>query len=178
MRARPDRAAGLCALALLAAPAAAADSENATGEAELLDGFSLVNVDSLDYGRIVPTGAGGAVTINPSNNTRTAVGQTTLIGSDYHRALFTMKAPVGTVMIITGDTNVTLTHSGGVATMDSTLVHRAGSGLVTTMLFGAPIAVMATAPDQEIYSGGTLAVAGTQLPGLYSGTYSITVVYP
>lgn len=169
---------GALGIALLgAAPAQAGDSAAADANAVIIASHQLTNVDPLQFGRIVPTGLGGAVTINASNGAVTTIGQVSTVGSNQTRARFTVKAPIGTVMILSGDPSVVLTRNGGAETMTAALVHRGGSGLIPVSVFFLPIGLQATLADQEIFTGGTLNVAGNQMVGTYEGTFDLIVAY-
>lgn len=167
----------LAAPLLLAAPAAAQDVASADAKAVVLDDIRLQNVEALQFARIVPSGLGGSVTINADTGAVTTIGQVVTIGTDQTRARFTVNAPVGTIMIMSGDPSVVLTRNGGTETMTATLIHRGGIGLVSATVFGLPIGVRAIAPGQVIYTGGTLTVPGTQAVGTYEGSFTLTVAY-
>lgn len=159
------------------APAHAADNAVATAEAEVIAGFQLENVDPLEFGRIVPSGLGGSVMINANTGVVSTIGQIVAVGSNQTRARFTVKAPIGVVMILAGDATVELTRNGGTETMTASLIHRGTTGLVTATVFGLPIGLRATAADQEIHTGGSLLVAGNQAEGTYEGTFTLMVSY-
>lgn len=167
----------LAALMLGASPAAAQDVASADAKAVVLNDIRFENVDPLQFARIVPSGLGGSVTINADTGAVTTIGQVVTIGSDQTRARFTVNAPVGTIMLMSGDPTVQLTRNGGTETMTATLIHKGGTGLVSTMLFGMPIGLRAIAPGQVIYTGGTLTVPGTQAVGTYEGSFTLTVAY-
>ncbi len=171
------RAIAAPALLLFASPAWASDTANADSAAVVLDGFQLQNVEPLQFGRIIPTGLGGSVNLDANNGVVTTIGQVAIVGTDQTRARFTVKAPVGTIMILAGDPSVVLTRNGGSETMTAALIHRGGTGLVGTFVFGLPIGLRAITADQEIYTGGTLNVAGSQLDGIYEGSFSLMVAY-
>ena len=169
--------AALSALLLCAVPAHAADDATADSVAVVLNDSQLKNVEPLQFGRIVPTGLGGSVMINVNTGTVSTIGQVSTVGSDQTRARFTVKAPIGIVMIVIGDPTVELTRVGGTETMTASLVHRGTTGLATVTVLGLPIGLIATAPDQEIYTGGSLVVAGNQAPGTYEGSFTLMVAY-
>lgn len=162
---------------VFAAPAHAADNATADAEAEVIDGFQLQNVDPLQFGQIVPSGLGGTVTINVNTGAVTTLGQVVAVGNNQTRARFTVKAPIGIIMILAGDPTVELTRAGGTETMTASLTHRGTTGLTTTAVFGLPIGLLAIAPDQEIHTGGSLAVAGNQAQGTYEGSFTLMASY-
>lgn len=171
------KAASVAAVLCGTAPVLASDNATATADAEVLAGFQLANVDPLQFGQIVPDGSGGAVTINAGTGGVTTVGQVKIVGTNHTRARFTVHAPIGAVMVLYGDPSVELTRNGGSETMTASLTHRGGSGLITTTVFGLPIGLLATTATQEIYTGGTLNIAGNQAQGTYEGTFNLMVSY-
>ncbi|MFN2099021.1 DUF4402 domain-containing protein [Altererythrobacter sp. MF3-039] len=165
------------AVATPIAPAAAADNTDASGRAVVTLPSTLVNLESLDFGPIVTQGTGGAVTIDPNTNGISSVGDVTIVGTTAHRATFRAQAPIGTVMVMSGDPSVILTRNGGTETMTANLVYDSGTGLIDTLVFGLPIGLQATASDQFFHVGGTLIVSGTQAPGDYEGTFTLSLAY-
>ena len=161
---------------LLATPAAAQDA-SANASAAILNDIQLQNVQPLQFAQIVPSGLGGSVTINAATGAVTTIGQVVAIGSNQTRARFSLNAPVGTVMVLSGDANVTLTRNGGTETMTASLIHRGGTGLVSAMVVNLPIGLRAIAAEQDIYTGGTLTVPGTQAVGTYEGSFNLTIAY-
>lgn len=164
--------------AMLAAAPVAAQGITASSTAEVVDPGTLVKDTDLDFGTIATAGAGGSVTLNVSSGAVSTTGDLAIVGSDPpNRGLFTASAPIGIVMIYSGDPIVTLTRSGGTETMQALLTYDAGAGLLDVVLFGLPIGVRATAPEQEIFVGGTLLVNSGQAEGYYEGEFSLTVAY-
>ncbi|MDZ4308537.1 DUF4402 domain-containing protein [Allopontixanthobacter sp.] len=161
----------------VAAPSLAADDAIAVSTALVFDGTSLQNVQALQFGQIVPTGSGGAVTINADTGSVSTIGEVVALGSNQTRARFTLEVPIGFTMIISGDPSVVLTRAGGTETMTASLIHRPTSGLAAVTVFGLPIGLVATAPTQEIHTGGSLVVAGNQADGFYEGTFTLMVAY-
>ncbi len=171
-------AAVLAAVAMMTtSPAVAGDTSSASAKATVLAGFQLQNTDPLQFGQVVPSGLGGSITIDAATGGVSTLGQLTSVGSNQTRARFTVKAPIGTVLVMAGDPSVQLTRSGGTETMTAALIYKGGSGTVGTLVLGLPIGLKATAADQEIFTGGTLNVAGNQAPGTYQGTFNLMVSY-
>lgn len=163
-------------LSALAVPAAA-EPVNVAADAfvEVDNAILLENTQDLEFGKIAAGATGGTVTIDPATDAASSVGSVALYGAVRHRAVFISRAPIGTVMVSLLDPSVTLTHSGGTATMTATLSRANGPGLVTATVFGLPIGIQATAADQYIYVGGALTVAPGQLEGVYSGEFDLSV---
>ena len=171
--------AAACALGLTVplVPAAAADDADSTSTAEVTIASTLINIDGLDFGPIVDQGTGGAVTIDPDTNGVSSVGDTMVVGTSAHRATFRAQAPIGTVMVMTGDPSVILTRNGGTETMTANLTYDSGTGLIDTLVFGLPIGLQATASDQFFHVGGTLFVTAGQATGTYEGTFTLSLAY-
>lgn len=173
---RKVAAIALVACTALASPAAAEPvAATATATAEVDNAVLLESTQDLEFGKVATGAAGGTVTIDPATDTASTVGTVALYGADRHRAVFVSRAPVGTIMVLLLDPSVTLTHSGGAATMTATLTRANGPGIVTATIFGLPIGLQATAADQYIYVGGALSVPAGQLEGVYSGEFDLTV---
>lgn len=169
----------LAVLAVIGATAVPAAAEPVTTPAdavvEIDNALLLQNTQSLEFGTIATGASGGTVTIDPATDAASSVGTVSLYGTVRHRAEFVSRAPIGTVMVTLLDPSVTLTHSGGVATMTATLSRANGPGLVTATVLGLPIGIQATAADQYIYVGGSLTVAAGQIEGVYSGQFDLSV---
>lgn len=175
-------AAGLLALALCS-PAALAQGEpvaaSADGEASILDDGSIKKLHDLEFGKIVPFGSGGTVTIDAETGAVTTAGNVHIVTPGAHRAWFHTSAPDNILMVLSLDPTVTLTRISGTETMDATLRYHGVYGLETAMLFGLPIAHRTTTSgEQRIAVRGTLTVSGTQTPGLYVGQFNFAVAYP
>ncbi len=166
----------LAAIGTTAVPAVAEPvTTPAAAVVEIDNAVLLENTQSLEFGTIAAGATGGTVTINPANDAASSVGSVTLYGPVRHRAEFVSRAPIGTIMVTLLDPSVTLTHSGGGATMTATLSRANGPGMITATIFGLPIGIQATAADQYIYVGGSLTVVAGQLEGAYSGEFDLSV---
>lgn len=162
--------------ALFAMPAAAEPViVSADAKVEIDNAILLENTQPLEFGKIATGASGGTVTINPATDAASSVGTVALYGPDRHRAVFVSRAPLLSVMVMVLDPSVTLTHSGGTATMTASLTRANGPGLVTATVLGLPIGVRATAEEQYIYVGGSLTVPAGQLEGEYTGEFALTV---
>lgn len=161
--------------AVTSAPACAADMAG-TANAVVVRPNTLVKTDDLDFGSLISGSTGGTVTINPTNNVRSATGGVTPVSSGAHRAAF--QGTGGILFItVTGSNSVTLTRAGGgAAPMTATLTRAmttSGGGI--TLL--GPSVTLLPSGVQTYYVGGTLTVPANQPPGDYSGTFQLTVNY-
>ena len=157
--------------ALFALPAQAQDSQAADSTAEVVLPATLVNLEGLDFGQLV-AGTGGAMTIVPATDAKTAIGGVVIVGATAHRATFRSSLPIGLIMSYLGDASVTLTRQGGTETMTVLLTYSTGTGLGPGPLLNTYVT---NATEQYYYAGGTLLVANGQTPGIYDGTFTFTI---
>jgi hypothetical protein len=165
------RALAMAAAIFVAAIPSTASAANAGGSATatVIRPNSLVNTASLSFGDIAVGQTGGTVSVSPS-------GVVTTTGGVVHQGGTVSAARfVGMtdwfpfwVTIHQPPASITLTRVGGGATMTvDTLSVSGGTGLRLV-------------PLNSIFAftvGGRLLVSGGQLPGTYSGTFTMTVDY-
>ena len=124
--------------------------------------ISISSSGSLEFGTAEPTGVAGTVTINP-NGTRTA-SNVILWASSVSAVTFNVSGFSSEIYAITLPSSATLTGPSGTMTVD-TFTHDAG---------GSP----ALSSGSDTFNvGATLHVGATQPPGLYTGTFAVTVGY-
>jgi Domain of unknown function (DUF4402) len=162
---------------LPAAVYAQAQTGQADAEAIVVTSLSLTKGDDLEFGTMLAGPTAGTVIVPPSG-ARTKSGGVTLVGNSFQPARFAGRGRVGqNVSILINSNNLTLNRVGGGATMR-----------VNTWIIGStPTASITTAPRTfQISSangiftfplGATLAVGANQRPGVYSGTFTITLNY-
>lgn len=161
--------------------ASAATTATANARAEILSTLAVTidgTDDTLDFGQISPLPAMVAnttVVVTPANS-RTC-GTNITCGGTTRVPLFHVTGLAGSQVTITvPTTTVQLTNSGTIPTgmsavMDLTaLTTDAASNQVTLAGTGAG----GTAPFKV---GGTLTVKPTQAPGVYTGTFNVSVQY-
>jgi Mat/Ecp fimbriae major subunit len=120
---------------------------------------------NLAFGYIIPSGTSGTVTI-ATDGVKTSTGGVTTTGAlTAGAANFTVTGVAGAKFNIglPNDTTVILTGPG-TAMAVTAFSH---SGADTVGLLGT----------QTFTVGGTLAVAASQAPGAYEGTFNVTAVY-
>jgi hypothetical protein len=159
------------AAALLSATAipggAMAATATANGRAIVVTPFSFIQVEDLNFATIVPGPAAGTVTVDANSGARSSGGGVAaLAGAGAQRARF-----VGA-----GSENQTVNLT---LSAPPTLSDGNGNFLVMTSLDLDGPNTRTIGPDLafDVYVGGTLAVNANQFPGLYSGTFSLTVEY-
>ncbi|HET7605542.1 MAG TPA: DUF4402 domain-containing protein [Sphingomicrobium sp.] len=161
----------LAALAAMVVPAkvsAAPATQSATAEAAILSPLSVIKRADLDFGTLVVSGAGSAV-IDPVTNSLSTTGGLTPSGTSAHPARFTATGSKNAVALVRlPNSPAVLTRVGGTETVtvsDWTQDGPTNRRIPITDTF-------------DFYVGGTLDVAAGQVPGTYTGTFSITVQYP
>lgn len=130
--------------------------------------LSLVKTDDLEFGTLIASPVAGTVTINATTDARTTTGGVTAApGAVPSAAHFTAAGLVNAIALVTLPTSIVLTRASGTETMAVTAITSNG-GAVRVLPNPAVI---------DITVGGTLAVGVNQVPGTYSGTFNITVLY-
>lgn len=164
------------AIALAASPAVAQDTIQGSATSNVVVPVQIVNTADLDFGQIIPNGTGtGRVTINARTGARTANANATLVGtSGFSRAEFTVTgAPRQFVNLTTTSPTITLTGPGTAMTVNRLRVNRNNGGQRTLpRTFRIP-----NSGTMNVGFGGRLNVGSTQAPGIYSGTFDLTVAY-
>ncbi|NNC73095.1 MAG: DUF4402 domain-containing protein [Sphingomonadaceae bacterium] len=157
----------LLAIGLAATPSHAQNA-SATAETEILGSFSVIEVDELDFGTIIPGTTGGSVDIDKNNGNCSTNGGITLVGNSCHRGHFLILGDPNTkVQITTDSAPITLNRQGGGATMEMDKLRVSGGKNQT--LNGAG--------RLTFYASGRLQVGANQAPGVYDATFNVTVEY-
>lgn len=154
------------AVASLGTSAYAATSATATATAEVLNTLTLTADTSLDFGQIAAN-SGGTVTVNANSSVSTTGG---LVSTGTRApATFTVTGSNNAVVVVTLPASAaTLTRSGGSETMSLDGFNTNPNGAI--QLDG-------TSGQGTFQVGGTLHVASNQTPGVYSGTFAVSVEY-
>lgn len=155
--------------ASFAAPAAAATTPSAAanGKALLLIPLTLVKVDDLDFGSIVPSSVSGVVTINATTGARTFAGGVTGVPSAAgKRATFAGAGTPNQQVIVTVNPPANLADAAGdqIPVLGLTLDGPAVRTIDSTRAFFVGI-------------GGSLQIAANQPDGDYSATFDVTAFY-
>ena len=173
---RKGRVASLClaASALLALPAHAA-STTGTGSAVVIQPASLVNTGPLDFGNLLAGATPGTVTVTPAGARSTTGGVAPIAGPVSAASFVGMNNSGGffDVIVITRPATITLNRVGGGATMTvDSLTNSMGNGFLGLGWYFIP----ANTP-YSFTIGGRLQVAANQMPGTYTGTFTINAEY-
>ena len=186
--------AALLALACaLAAPSAKAQNVGtATGEAQavIVEPLSLVKVRDMDFGKILPSATAGTVTINPVTDACSNTGGVTSYGNDCQAATFAGMGRNPFRARITMSNITQLTGPGAAMTMHTFIVGANSSITFTGNVNGNGNGNgLANGGGNQRYQintpsgiftfniGATLNVNANQAPGIYNGTFSVTVQY-
>jgi Domain of unknown function (DUF4402) len=166
------RAAGrLAALALsLASAPAMAATITGTVELVIVEPFTIVKLQDLEFGSVLPSAAAGTVTINPNTLARTTAGGVTAAPGGHNPAEFITRGSPGRRVLVRLPTGtVTLARIGGGATMTVSNFTRNGAPPTSTPLDAAGYLTFRV--------GGRLNVGANQLPGRYTGSFTVEVQY-
>jgi len=136
------------------------------------------NTTGLAFGSMA-AGTGGTVTVSPAG-VRTKTGGVVLVSSGAGSAdSFTVHG-----FTLPLNSNHTHTYSitlpaNGTVTLSSGGNNMAVNNFLSSPPAGTSTGTLATGTvDQILNVGATLTVGASQAPGTYSGTYTVTVVYP
>jgi hypothetical protein len=155
--------------AFVATPAAAAaPSADANGKALLLVPLSLVKVDDLDFGGIVPSPVSGSVTLNATSSARSFSGGVTGVPSDAgKRAYFAGAGTPNQQVIITLNPPAELVSAAN----DKITV------LGLTLDGSAVRTIDPVARTFFVGIGGSLMINADQPEGVYTATFDVTAWY-
>ena len=152
--------AAIAALAMNASAAHAA-SASGTATAKILRQITLAKTSDLQYATIISGAA--ASTVGVSTAGAVSCGANLTCTGTTTAANFNVQGTNGAVVLVGGDSSVTLNGSLG-GTMSSTLTY--SSPNITLSPTGGSFQV-----------GGTLSVGANQASGDYSGTFNVTANY-
>lgn len=162
----------LAAVAMLCAPSAALAQDAGDSRVIILQPFTVVNIQDLNFGNIIAGDTPGTVTVNVINGVRSSTGGTLLQGNSSTRARFRMLGQTNQVVRITIPASTVLTHSNGSDTMN---VDQMGINFGTRN-FGQRILGRFTGNFVADFNvGGRLNVGANQRPGRYTGSFVMTV---
>ena len=152
---------------------AVTDTESNTANAQILGAINLSVGTNLEFGGIVPDGSSsGTVLISPDDDSRTLTTVTGVSVSTTPKAASYTVTGTGlapyTVTIPTASFDITNTTGSGAETMAVTSMTISGGSLSKTF---------AGDGTSSFKVGGTLTVGAAQEPGVYSGSFNVTVAY-
>ena len=161
--------------ALTSAPAAYAQDADAEATVVAVSPLSLVKVDDLEFGNLIPGTAGGTAVVSTAG-VRTTTGTVVAAGGTVSNAEF---QGYGTrnrfVFVSTASTAYTLNRVGGGATMVMNQLTLQADNL-TPFFFPGLFRINST-DVITLRIGATLNIAPNQQEGRYEGTFPITMNY-
>lgn len=153
---------------MLAASSVSAAERDGDAEARILEQIALTQVSSLDFGTIIPSSTAGRINIRRNNGSCVARGRVTQVGTDCQRGEFLITGPSRQrVRITLASAPITLTQQSGTATMVMDRVRINGNRNKRLNAAGR----------RTFYVSGRLQVGANQDPGVYDGTFDVTVDY-
>jgi hypothetical protein len=163
---------GLAAAALLALvsqPAAAQLTASSEGSALVLKPLTVLKIEDLDFGGLIPSAAAGTAIVNPVTGAVTTTGGVTWASGPTSAAAFagagTRRSPV--IIRIPKDP-ITITRIGGTETMTVSNFTLDGASTRHVNAFEA----------FQFQVGARLNVGANQAHGTYIGTFEVSVQYP
>jgi hypothetical protein len=158
-------AVGAIAAASFATSAQAATTASATATAEVLSSLTVTATDDLQFGQIAAN-TGGTVSVNADLSVA-STGTLISTGSRAPAAFDVVGSPNAMVLVTLPSAAVDLTRVSGTETMSLGGFNTNPNGAFQLDALGAG----------SFTVGGTLTVASGQVPGNYSGTFSVSVEY-
>lgn len=156
---------GALAAASFASSAQAATSATGTATAEVLSTLTVTNTSALQFGQIAANN-GGTVSVN-ANGSASASGSIVSTGTRAPATFAVTGSPNASVIVTLPSGPINLTRSGGSETMAVSAFNTDPSGGFQLDSSGAG----------NFAVGGTLTIAANQVPGSYSGSFSVSVEY-
>ncbi len=147
-------------------PAHAA-TQSGTVTTVALKPLSIVKISDLEFGEMIAGTTAGTAVIDPNDDSRTMTGGTIAAGGGPKAAQFLTYGTRNSILQVNRGPLPVLTRVGGGATLT-----------VTQLVLNGPVTrVVNPAGVLDLRVGGTLAVGASQLEGVYTGTFNITVTY-
>ena len=154
-------------------------ARQANGRAEIavLQTLSFIKIDDLEFGNIIAGPTAGTVTVSPFG-VRTTTGPITAIGGGFQQAQFGGRGAPNQNLLISMTTNtVTLRRTVGTQTMiaDTFII-----GSTPTQPLNTTVRQFRIGSATGVFQfgvGARLNVGANQAPGVYSGTFRVTLIY-
>jgi hypothetical protein len=145
-----------------------------TAKAQILEQIMSASVQTLNFGKIVPSQMLGTITIAADGSITNTGGARYVPETGAHKATLSFTGEQDQNIKIEADSTVTITNANGGSTMLVDLTYGTG----TT---AAGVTTIDTAIDHlgaySLNYGGTLNVQANQVAGVYTGVYDIFVTY-
>ena len=151
----------------------------ATASATILRPITITKTSDMNFGNVVPSSAAGTVVLSPTNS-RTPDGGVTIMTTQtgtVAAASFTVEGEAAaTYTLLLPAADVTLASPSSAVMQVTNFTSDVGTGAGEGLLSGTA-STPGTAGTQLIHVGGKLKVGTNQVPGLYTGSVSVTVAY-
>lgn len=158
-------------IALFASNQSFAATTSGTSNVKIVPVIVLTAGAPLEFGSVATTGSTGTVVINTANPTGLASSVTLVSGATRSAGAFSVTGePSASYTVTLPGSAVTLAGSGSAAGQTisvGTFTFIAGTGARTFAVGGT----------DSFSVGATLTVTGSQAPGPYTGTYTVTANY-
>ena len=151
----------------MSASSAMAASPTGKAEASVVEQISIFQLTELSFGTMLQSNTGGTISLTPKGDATSSGVQ---LVSGTQRAVFLVIGDFNRAYTTTLDPSVDLIGPVGATPMNATLTN--DNDGVFFQGEGDPILGI-----DELFIGGTLTVGRNQIPGVYSGTYNVTVDY-
>ena len=162
-------------------PAIAQTSEQARTETVVMDAGTVEGFADLDFGRVISPNAAGTVRLSPGATATCTPSAQIIRTSTCRAARFEGQVTVAYLLQVTGPAGnaITLTGPGGKTMQVRNFTFAAGPGTLDlgTTILGRRFLVTDLGGNFVIYAGATLDVAALQEPGIYNGTFEISLNY-
>ncbi|MBN2780193.1 MAG: DUF4402 domain-containing protein [Alphaproteobacteria bacterium] len=126
--------------------------------------ITITNGRALNFGRVIPDISGGTIMISTASDTPSNVAGNSTFDGGALRGIVNITGAANTLVYISPISNTTLSGPGGNLTLSS----------ITTNVTSRTLSSTGTS---NFYTGGRLAFPAGITPGVYSGTYNVTVNY-
>lgn len=165
----------LVLVALTSAPAAFAQTDTAEADAVVVSPLSLVPVDDLNFGNLIPGLTGGTAVVSPTG-IRSVTGSVVAAGGTVSNAEFQGYGSRNRfVYISTASGTYILNRVGGGASMTMRTLTLQADNLTPTFFPG--LFRIASTDVITLRIGATLDVGPSQQSGVYEATFPITMNY-
>lgn len=181
-RRAPGAALAVAAVLLAVSPARAAPSDTATAgataEIVLVAPTSLTKTRDMVFGKITQSAVAGDVVINAATSTCTTTNGLTRLGT-CQPAQFAGRGNRFMQVRITAPTSIQLTGPGQAMVVDTFRVSTSADLILVTgtALADGRYRIVSSSGIYGFGMGGTLRVNANQAPGVYTGSFDVTVVY-
>ena len=171
----------LLAAALAPLPTRAQSVDTAFGRAEIAAEITIIDVDDLYFGQIVPRTNAGTVILTPGATATCATTGGLVRTGGCQAARFDGQTTSGSTLRIIrpGGNRITITNPGGATMQVRNFTFTGGLGMQDLGSSGANHRFQVNSPtgDFTVYAGATLEVGANQAPGIYTGTFTIHLQY-